>query len=243
MKIFFRPLVRLTRGALLLFGLMSLLFVATQFTNLPWRAYKNLSEIPSPSLHAPTHILVMGGSGIPGESGLMRTFYGAWAARHHPEAEVLVAMPLGADQSDASRAYLDELGLRGVPASRVRILPDGRNTREQAVRLAAYLGAQTNPATILIVSDPPHIRRTAACLRRVGILDLTALPAFPLSIEDPLLWRAADLDTVGPAALAAVPDIGSSLRLRYNLWANLRYTQDSLRETTALLYYRLRGWL
>ena len=245
MKAFIRPLFRAARGALLLAGLFSLLFAAAQFTNLPWRAYQNLSEVPSPSPRPPTHILVMGGSGIPGESGLMRTFYGAWAAKLHPDAEVLVAMPLGADQSDASRAYLDELRLRGVPDRRVRILPDGRNTREQALRLAAFLGAQANAAAILIVSDPEHIRRTAACLRRVGLLDLSALPAFPLSIEDPLPWRAADLDNpdTAPAVLAAVPDIGSSLRLRYNLWANLRYTQYALRETAALFYYWLRGWI
>jgi uncharacterized SAM-binding protein YcdF (DUF218 family) len=245
MKRFLRILFHLAHGALLLLGLLALLFASAQFTNLPWQAYKHLSELPSPSTAAPTHILVMGGSGIPGKSGLMRTFFGAQAARLHPDATVLIAMPLGTAQSDASRAYLDEIRLRGIPSDRIRILDGGRNTREQALRLAEHLGSRTNTATILIVSDPEHIRRTAACLRRVGIPNLQALPTFALSIEDPLPWRAADLDAPGsaPAVRAAVPDIGSSLRLRYNLWTNLDYTLDALRERTALLYYRLRDWI
>ena len=245
MKAPFRIAFRLARGALAWIGLFALLFAAAQFTNLPWRAYRNLSLLPSPSLRPPTHILVMGGSGIPGPSGLMRTFYGAQAAALHPAASLLVAMPLDAAASDASRAYLGELLLRGVSPGRVRILPGGRNTREQALRLAELLGDQAPDASVLLVTTPEHVRRTAACLRRAGIPRVAALPAQALSIEDPLPWRAADLDAPGPAPVprAAVPDIGSSLQLRYNLWSNLGYTLDALREYAALLYYRLRGWI
>jgi uncharacterized SAM-binding protein YcdF (DUF218 family) len=250
MKSSFRILFRLARGVLLLLGLFSLLFAATQFTNLPWRAYKHLSEIPDASDAAPAFILVMGGSGIPGESGLMRTFFAAQAASLNPDATVLVAMPLGAAQSVSSQAYLDEIRRRGVPAERIRILDGGRNTREQAIRLAEYLTDRTNAPPILIVSDPEHIRRTAACIRKACAqsdlsIQLDALPAFPLSIEDPLPWDAQELDAQTPSngLRGAVPDVGSSMRLRYNLWANLGYTQDALREYAATLYYRLRGWL
>lgn len=250
MKTFFRFCFRLARGALFLLGFLALLFAAAQFTNLPWRAYRSLSDFPSPCPRPPSHILVMGGSGIPGESGLMRTFYAAQAAARHPDAAVLVAMPLDASGSDASRAYLDELRLRGVPPERVRILPGGRNTREQALRLCETLAGQTNLPHILIVSNPSHIRRTAACIRKAcrengSPLHLAALPAHPLSIEDPLPWRATDLDAPGPAPAAppAAPPAGASLRFRYDLWNNLGYTQDALREYAALLYYRLQGWI
>ena len=250
MKVSLRILVRLARGALLLLGLAALIFAAAQFTHLPWRAYKHLTEIPAPSLEPPTYILVMGGSGIPGESGLMRTFYAAQAAGLHPNASVLVAMPLDADQSVSSRAYLDEIRLRGVAPERIRILAGGRNTREQALRLAEDLAGRTPAPQVLIVTDPEHIRRTAAAIRKACVqphleIQLAALPAFPLSLEDPLPWRASDLDAPGPvpAARAAVPDVGSAMILRYNLWANLNYTFDALREYAAMLYYRLRGWL
>ena len=186
----------------------------------------------------------MGGSGIPGTSGLMRTFYAAQAAAQNPGADILVAMPRGAAQSAAARAYLDELQLRGVSGDRLRILDGGRNTREQALRLAEYLSDRQASACILLVTDPEHIRRSAACIRKVCSAGLRALPAFPVSIEDPLPWRAVELDAAGPAPAArrAVPDIGASLRLRYNLWANLGYTLYVGREAAALLYYRLRGW-
>jgi uncharacterized SAM-binding protein YcdF (DUF218 family) len=247
MKASFRILFRLAHGVLLLFGCLALLFAAAQFTGLPWHAYTHLAEIPPPGCDCPTHILVMGGSGIPGESGLMRTFYAAQAAAQYRAAEVLVAMPLGTAQSDASRAYLDEIHLRGVATERIRILDGGRNTREQALRLAEHFADRTNAACVLIVTDPEHICRTAACIRQACAekhieIQLNARPAFPTSIEDSLVYQAADLDA--PAAhTQAVPDIGSSPRFRYNLWANLGYTQDALRENTAILYYRLRGWL
>jgi hypothetical protein len=161
-------------------------------------------------------------------------------------------MPLGADESAVSQAYLDELKMRGVPPHQMQILPQGRNTREQALRLAARLGGDTNSAVVLIVSDPTHIRRTAASLRKAGVAEVAAMPAHPLSIEDPLPWRAAELETHSCTATSAdgpsaprgfIPDIGASMHLRYNLWANVKYTHDSLREYAALAYYRLRGWI
>ena len=250
MKAFFRILLRAARGLVLLLGLCFLLFLALQFTPYPWRAYKRLALVADPCHEPPTHILVMGGSGIPGESGLARTFFGAQAALRHPDAEVLIAMPLGTNESYASRAYLDEFRLRGVPPDRVRILVNGRNTREQALRMAEALAGRTNQFRILIVTDPNHVRRTGACLRKaceqLGVrARLDGFPAFQLSIEDPLEFLAADLDAPGapaPATRAVIPDIGASLNLRYNFWINLLYTQSALREYTALLYYRLRGW-
>lgn len=250
MKPFFRRLGVLIRILLLASGGGALLYAALQFSPWPWRAYKHLSGLPGPDSGPPAAILLMGGSGIPGESGLMRTFYAAEAARRHPGAEVLVAMPLDAEHSESSRAYLDELRLRGVAADRLHMLSGGRNTREQALRLVEYTASRTGPPHILIVTDPEHVRRTAACLRKAfaeqrRTVALAALPAFPLSIDDPLPWRAAELDApgAGPAVRAAVPDIGGSLHLRYNVWANLGYTHDALREAAALLYYRLRGWI
>ena len=241
---------RFLRAGLLLLGLLLLLFVAAQFTPWPWRAYQNLSQVPEGVRAPPPHVLVMGGSGIPGESGLSRTYFGAQAALRNPQADVLVALPLGTNESFASRAYCDELRLRGVPAERIRILAGGRNTREQALRLAELLSARATPGHVLIVTDPYHVRRTAACIRK-AVADrkqdvrLDGLPVFALSIEDPLELIARDLDSCDPAPAArpAVPNLGFSLRFRYDFWSNLGYSFSVLREYSALLYYRLRGWL
>ena len=250
MKAVFHVLRRAVCGALALAGVAALLFTATLFTNLPWRAYRSLAQLPAPAAGAPSHVLVMGGSGIPGESGLCRTFFGAEAARRHPHAQVLIALPLGTNESFASRAYFNELRLRGVAARRIRVLAGGRNTREQALRLAEALANAPSPAHVLIVTDPYHVRRTAACIRKAAAerqLDvrLSALPVFQLSIDDPLVFRAEELDAPGPAPAprAAVPDVGAALRFRYDVWNNLGYVVDVLREATALAYYRLRGWI
>ena len=237
MKAAIRWVFRLARAGLLLLGLLALLFVAMQFTNWPWRAYKHLSEGPERDSIPPTHVLVMGGSGIPGESGLSRTYFGAQAALRNPQAEMLIAMPLDTNESFASRAYYDELRLRGVPAKRIRVLAGGRNTREQALRLAEVLSARTTPGHVLIVTDPYHIRRTAACIRKAVAdrnqeVHLDGLPVYALSIEDPLELIARDLDSsaAAPAARAAVPSLGFSLRFRYDFWSNLGYTFTVLRE-------------
>ena len=250
MKTVFRFLFRLARAAFFLFGGLALLAVALQFTPYPGRSYRSLSVLPGGGGEPPTHILVMGGSGIPGESGLSRTFFGARAALLHRRAAVLIALPLGTNQSFASRAYVEELRLRGVPAKRIQVLDGGRNTREQALRLAERLADRTNAACVWIVTSPDHVRRTAACIRKACAdapfpVRLEALPAFPLSIEDPLEFAAAELDAPGhaSAARAVVPDVGSSFVLRYNFWVNVGYSMGALREYAAMGYYRLRGWI
>jgi len=245
MEKLFRILLRVTRIILMTMGGLALLFIAVQFSPLPWRIYKGLWEVPAPSTESPTHILVMGGSGIPGESGLMRTFYAAEAARQNPDADLFIAMPLGATDSPASQAYRDEIEWRGISGKRIHILEGGRNTREQAIRLAELLAKETNGTCVLIVTSPEHTRRTAAAIRKTCEVPLRAFPAFPISLEDPLPWAAAELDAPEPAPVARtlIPDIGSSMSLRYSLWANLRYTHEALREYTALFYYRLRGWI
>ena len=250
MKSWFCALGRGIRFLLAILGLLALLLGAVQFTNIPWRAYLSLSKIPPSFSAPPTHILIMGGSGIPGESGLSRTFFGAEAAKLHREAEVLLAMPLGTNESYASRAYVNELRLRDVSAKRIQVLDGGRNTREQALRVAELLVGQSNAIQILVVSDPYHIRRTATCLRKAfadnnRIIQLAALPVFPLSIEDPFEYQAQTLDTpnTSSASRETAPDLGPNLRFRYDVWNQLGYTLAVLRESAAMFYYRLRRWI
>lgn len=243
-------LFRIGHHALLLLGLAALLLGALQFTNLPWLAYKRLADVPHPSPREPSIILLMGGGGIPGDTGLMRTYYAARAAEQHPRARILVAMPFGAAQSCASRAYLDELRLRGVPPERISILAGGGNTREQALRLAEHLGPGASTEAVLIVSDPSHIRRVAGSLRGAGIVQVAAMPAQPFSIEDSPPWSSlADPAPLPPHTeltaqpLIPAPSTRISPRWRYDIWTHLGFSHKALREYVALAYYRLRGWI
>jgi uncharacterized SAM-binding protein YcdF (DUF218 family) len=246
--------LRTLRCGLALLGATTLAAVLAQFTQLPWNTYKWLAEFPEPTDRAPTHILLMGAGGIPGESGLMRTFYGAVAAGLHPDAELLVAMPQGAEESEASRAYLDELRLRGVPVERLSILDNGRNTREQALRMAERLGDANASSAVLVVTDPTHVRRTALSLRRAGVAHVAAMPAFQYSLEDSTPWgtspdRATHSCTEPDIAFQPTPQpaaesvLGRFTLLRYAFWNHLGYTFETSREVVALGVYRLRGWI
>ena len=62
MKAVFHVLRRAVCGALALAGVAALLFAATLFTNLPWRAYSSLAQLPAPAAGAPSHVFVMGGT-------------------------------------------------------------------------------------------------------------------------------------------------------------------------------------
>lgn len=258
MKNFVISILVFFRRTLASIGLLVLLAAAALFSNWPWRAYKSLSAFPNPSHNKPDVLLLMGGSGIPGKSALMRTYYAAAAASLHPDASILVAMPLDAPASEAARAYLDELKLRGVPSDRASILPGGRNTREQALQLAARLGPDASSATVLVVTDPSHVRRTAGALRRAGIPNVAAMPAYDFSIEDsvppPLRAEpeAASCSALPPEAQAVVapapepnpePMMGRFQILRYAFWTNLGYATESLREYAAIFAYWSRGWL
>lgn len=240
-----------------LFGALTLLFLILQFTPLPWKAYQQLATLKQPVVPPPSHILLMGGSGIPGESGLMRTYYAAQAARQYPQATLLVAMPRGIRESATSDAYYQELLRRGVRREQILWLPNGRNTREQALRLIEYLTHAPPHSRVLIVTSPEHIRRTALCIRRLqrenGITcGLIAGPAYTEYIDDNLEWSADELvfdlpadeavdDAGTPTATSS--GVGKNLVIRYRFWGNLGYSGDVFREYCALAYYKFRSWI
>ncbi len=122
-----RALFRLVRRALAVLGLLALLLLALQFTALPWRAVLALSRsphassaLPAPDAPSPASaILLFSGSGVPGESALVRIHYAAALAARHPAVPLWLAVPDTPETAPQVRAYLDELALRGVAPSRV----------------------------------------------------------------------------------------------------------------------------
>ena len=117
--------VRAAKALLAVAGAAAAVLGILQFTGVPWRVYSRLAEdgAGTSAEWTPTHILVLGGSGVPGESALMRIWYAAEAAREWPEAPVWMALPRGEDS--AVRAYAGELELRGVAAGRCAPLRSG----------------------------------------------------------------------------------------------------------------------
>ena len=232
--------VKVIRSILLAFGVVFLILVALALTNLPWRAYRWLATDPARLDGSPNYIVVLGGGGIPSESGLMRTFYAADAAKRFPDAKVVVALPSdsGPATNAANRMKL-ELVVRGVSPERILMESQGRNTREQALKTAELIDVAPQKARVLLVTSPDHMKRALRSFRAAEFAHVAGLPAFQQSVESDLKYECGEL---GGSSLL-MPEVGCCLMLRYGFWGNLKYEIDVARELAALAYYKLMGWI
>ena len=244
-------------------GGVGVLGVALQFGGIPWKVHAFLArdgaEREEGEGWRPTHILVLGGSGVPGESALMRLWYAAEAARENPGIPVWMALPCGENDAgdSAAVAYAGELRLRGVEAERCAPRACGNNTREQAVGLVRALGEESGKgsaeaARVLLVTSPEHVRRACLAVRRAAreagaVVEVRGRGAENVSLED---HREKGEEVgeagVGTAVVGAVTgkvDGGGMGAVRYEFWNHARYTLDAAREGVALLYYWGRGWI
>jgi uncharacterized SAM-binding protein YcdF (DUF218 family) len=181
--------------------------------------------------------VLLGGGGIPSESGLMRSYRVAEVARHYPNAAVAVAMT---DSNDVSTVrMLDELAMRGVKRERILLEDRGRSTREQAVNLHQLLYADGAAPVVLVVTSPEHMRRALGVFRKAGFQRVSGAAADARAITANLNYHAEEMGETN----ALVPDVGQSMMARYGMWNNLLMTGRSARELVAIVYYRMMGWM
>ena len=223
------------RALLVAAGLLAAGAWAVCLTNLPWRWYNWLAAREFALREEPDFVVVLGGGGIPSESGLMRSYVAAEAGRLHREAMVVVAMPDASDPS--TKGMLDEIVLRGVKRERLMLEDQGRNTWEQARNLRRLLAGDGVEPAVLLITSPDHMRRALGALRKAGFRNVAGRAADSVSV-------AADL-SIEPAAelggRAGVPAV-RSVQLRYGVWNNYVMLNRCVRESVALLYYGLEGW-
>lgn len=259
------PLVwawRLFVGIVPVLGTLALTAIVLQFTEVPERALSWLANPPTTERYraeenegeAPGAVLLMAGSGIPGETGLIRVWHAAEVARQFPEARVYLALPKAAE--GAREAYLRELEVRGVERWRVTVLGDGNDTYHQAEAAAkAFSTGLERGAGVVVVTSPEHEYRVVACLRRMGVTRrLWACPAYSRSLDDPhgvgteMRISPATLELTVVEAEVAAEDEGAMVRAGRNRRAdrvrrNLDASQRVLDEALSLAAYRFRGWL
>ena len=169
------------------------------------------------------YVVVLGGAGIPSESGLMRTYCAAAFATGRTGMAYVVSLPCDiAPELGSVGRMRDELILRGVPAADVRMEYRGRNTHEEAINIREMLGRAALEVPLVVVTSPPHVSRALLCFRKVGFVNVTGLPA-----------RSADVEA----------DIGAHGLWRYGFWGNLENEVTVLRELIALLQYKVKGWI
>lgn len=203
-------------------GVMFVVQIAVGFLGLPRTLTLWLTGGEPPRDVTPRYVVVLGGGGIPSESGLIRTYCAAAYGAGRSGVTFIVALPSDGDPATNSVGRMrDELILRGIPAGSVLMEYRGRSTQEQAVNIRRMIGSDAGKR-VVIVTSPYHVRRSVLCFRKQGFNRVSGLPA----------------DSVGAEA-----DLGGGVTLRYAFWNNLISTIEAARELCAMAQYKLRGWL
>ncbi len=214
-------------------GLLTAVMAMLAFTSVPYYAYRWLGThggLVGPRVDL---IILLSGSGMPSGPELMRCHQAAVLGDAHPNASVILMLPLDSALENAMRS---ELHLRGVAQSRVSTL-HGRNTREQALDAAAFFKDRLD-LQVALVTSPEHMYRSLRSFRKVGFSQVQGAPAFENALFSDLQY---DHREIGGTRFA--PDISGSYGVRYNFWNYLKLEITCLREYVALAYYRLSGWI
>lgn len=220
-------------------GFIFLTFCILALTTLPYWAYYNLGTSNSKITAPPRTIVLLSGTGIPSESGLLRAYYTARLAQANPDAAVVISIPGDlSDSTGAAQLTAREILLRGIPKERIHFENTGRNTREQAQKLAAGKSQAQLNEPLTLVTSPDHMKRAVLAFRKCGFTKVSGLPTFEHSLESDLSFKDSDLK-----GNKIAPPIGNNLQVRYQFWTHLKLEILVLREYFGLGYYRLRGWI
>ena len=221
---------------LIVAGVFWVLCCAIAFTAWPFWGYHWLGTSMAEMNAEPQTIILLGGSGMPSESNLMRSWYTAYAAKQFPKAKILIAMPGDTTDSLSTPCLMKkELNVRGV-RNPIGYEPLATNTRGQALNCSYLIPKRSS---ILLITSPEHTRRAVLCFQKVGFENVNALPAFENATEADVLF---DDDALG-GNTTLVPDVGNNTNIRYQFWNHLKYEIMIAREIVALSYYKLRGWI
>jgi len=229
--------LRWLRYFLVFSGIIFFVVVMLAFTTAPFYLYHWLGTGLPELKEKPEVIVMLGGSGMPSESNLIRSWYAASAAASFPGSRLVVAMPGDPADSTGTPARLKrELEIRGVDSGRLVFELEGTNTRSQALRCRELLDANQ---PVWLITSPEHMRRSLLCFRKAGFTRIGGLPAFENPSEADFSFSDDELG--GKPTL--LPDVGHNMQVRYEIWTQLKYEILIARELLALGYYRLRGWI
>jgi uncharacterized SAM-binding protein YcdF (DUF218 family) len=234
-------LLRLFRCSLMGFGAIFLSMVLFAFTTGPYWMYHWLGTSVSEYRFRPDYIIIMGGAGYPSESALMRSWYAAKLSELHPGAKVIVTQPAAVcvhPQLSDAWGIRNDLVLRGVDSSLISVEIEGRNTREEALKVIA-MAPDAPVKNCVLVTAPEHMRRSILTFRKAGFLHLGGVPTFNASGPVDLDYKDGELG----GRYNELPDVGGSLQIRYQFWNHLRYQVICYRELFGLAWYRVKGWI
>jgi len=229
--------LRILRNLMVLIGIFFSICVVLALTEQPYWGYHWLGTSKSELKWKPTHIVLLGGGGMPSQSNLMRSWYTEKATKSFPDATVIIAIPGEITDSTSTPLLVKkELVNRGVNPEQIIFENDATNTRSQALNCLNHIKMQS---PVLLITSPEHMRRAVLSFRKAGFEKVNALPAFENALEADLSFTDDELG----GNKTGVPDVGESINARYQLWNHLKYEILIAREMVALTYYKVRGWI
>lgn len=234
LRAFVRGALRWLRRIFLVAGAVSLLMLALAFTSVPFHAHRWLGTAGGLATDTVDAIVVLSGSGMPSGPELMRCHLAAMVAQHTPQAGIILLLPR---DTALERAMREELTVRGVAPWRVSASLHGRNTREQALDLAATF-PEWKDRPLALVTAPENMYRSLLAFRKLGFTRVSGAPAF-----DHALFSDLTYNSVAIGGNRYMPDMARHTGLRYNFWNYLKLEITCLREYAALAYYKLNGWI
>ena len=242
MFIFIQPMLfwfrKILRILILFLGGVLLVMIILSFTSLPFWADYHLGVSSSTLNHKPEVIIIMGGSGMPSQNGLIRCYYGAQAAINFPDARIIIALPGDTLDTESSvRLMGQELIIRGVDSTRIIYENEGTNTRWEALNVKQRFYPNTSPA-LLIITSPSHMFRSIKTFEKAGFNNVGGMASFGRANEEELHFINEDL-----GGNQQLPDMGKQINLRYKVWTRMHIQISVIREYLAISYYWLMGWI
>lgn len=224
---------RWVRWAARILLVITIILLVLACTRVPFDVHRWLGTAAGFADPPPNTIVVLGGSGMPSGPELLRLHHAAYLAQEYPAAQVVVIHP---DTAGTMRQMVSELLLRRVEPERIRTLPFGENTREQALVLARQPAAALG--NVALVSAPENMYRSVHAFRKAGVGKVYGEPAWDHAMQHDFDYTH---QAIGGKAWA--PDVSDSPGLRYTFWNYLKLEITCLREFVAIAYYRLNGWI
>jgi uncharacterized SAM-binding protein YcdF (DUF218 family) len=228
----------LFRWFLVTIGIVASCLIILAFTSAPFWTWYALSTKKAGIHRPPQYIILLGGGGMPSESGLIRCWYAAKAANYFTRSKIIIALPGDTtDRNSSVNQMKKDLVIRGIDPGRIQLETEGTNTRAQALNVF-HSSLVTRHSSLLIVTSPEHLCRAVLTFEKAGFARVDGLPAFETAIESDLSFSARKL-----GGRRLIPDVGENIALRYQFWTQLHYESLIIHEWLAIAYYRIQGWI
>jgi uncharacterized SAM-binding protein YcdF (DUF218 family) len=218
----------------LVLGIFFFLLLVFSFTRIPYDITAWLGTSNSAYTFKPDAIIFLGGSGMPSEANLIRLYYTAVLSAKYPKSKIFIVHPKDTAVISDMR---EELILRKTDSCLIRIEKRGTNTREQALCLAQDF-PELLTTKLVLVTSAENMRRTVSTFRKAGFIHVGGQASF-----ENAMFADLEFDYKKLGGKKYIPDVSSNLGLRYNCWNYMKLEINCLREFTAILYYKLNGWM